>query len=700
MLREAHDFVLIGHQTINSSGQSGIDIILTASTPEAAVDAGERHYDPTCCPGTREQYIKDMTDWATTSNSDQLPVYWMKGPAGVGKSAIAQSCAKALKDSGHLGAAFFFSINGRRKDHTRLFPTLAYQLATTLPDYREFISRRVLNDKTLVTKTLSSQFESLIVGPLRKLKEQGMEMQRMPIFIDGLDECESQDAQAEIIKLIAASAQAKSTPFCWAIFSRAEPQIASTFALTHVSPLCQAVYLPISRDTDKDIEVYLHNGFKNILQRRNLVLASPWPTREDIRKLVDAAAGLFAYAATVLRFIDKHSYAGFRETLQAVLDIIAKPGSRSLPVFSNLDALYTLILERVPDDILHPMKMLLRWMALRDWSDRYLEVAFLCNVLGISEATFKSLWHYLQAVVVYQEPSQSMRELGPAVDLARSFYCQDSPFELSVTLRSQLLEVHGTIAFLHKSFFEFLRDSNRSSAFCVESLDVYKKLWSCQLQRKIHYTSGYVIKGSRLELAPGIASSSTLLSWPQGSEFVDSFLTLDAMYHFSVNSNFRWYFALFSDLSIRARELDRRKSLIAERMTHGLGSYVNSLEHNQVMEGTVYKCISPEMYDDFHLAEFQANVKKSEKAGIIKAFHPRAPSALASVINLYSRHNPEKCHGLYKLGRGEKSVIWYWEYDTKKRYFHHLITVDYKRAMQIYKTEKFKMWDESWVPPS
>ncbi|KAF5356739.1 hypothetical protein D9756_006404 [Leucocoprinus leucothites] len=248
MFNGTHDCnVFIGqansHETHNSSGESGIDIILAASTPEAAVDAGERDYEPACCPGTREQYIKDVTSWATTSDSDQLPVYWMKGPAGVGKSAIAQTCAKAMKDSGHLGAAFFFSVNGPRKDHTRFFPTLAYQLATILPDYREVVNRRVLNDKTLVTKTMSSQFESLIVEPLRALKEQGKEVPRRPIFIDGLDECESQDAQAEIIKLIAASAQAKSTPFCWAIFSRADLRIVATFALTRVSSLCQVVYV-------------------------------------------------------------------------------------------------------------------------------------------------------------------------------------------------------------------------------------------------------------------------------------------------------------------------------------------------------------------------------------------------------------------------------------------------------------------------
>ncbi|KAF5360900.1 hypothetical protein D9756_004665 [Leucocoprinus leucothites] len=694
-----HDFVINGltNNNININSSIGIDILLEASTREAAVDAGERDYDATCYPGTREQYIKDITSWATTSDSNQLPMYWMKGPAGVGKSAIAQTCARAMKDSGHLGAAFFFSVNGRQKDHTRFFPTLAYQLTTTLPEFREVVNHRVLNDKTLVKKAMSSQFESLIVEPLRRLREQGREVRRRPIFIDGLDECESQDAQAEIIKLIAASVQAKSTPFCWAIFSRAEPCIPSTFALAHISSLCHIVYLPISRETDKEVELYLCGGFKNMLQRRNMVLSSPWPAEEDIKKLVDAAAGLFAYAATVLRFIDKHSHAGFGETLQAVLDIIAKPGSRALPVFSNLDSLYILILERVPDDILRPTKVLLAWMNTQGWENRNVDVALVCNFTGISEATFKSICHYLQAVVAYQEPSQSIRVPNRPVNLKQSFYHQSPRLKLDPSLRQQLLKVHGTIAFLHKSFLEFLRDPTRSSAFSPQSLDIRKDLLDHFVNRHAHYASGYDIQSSGLKLASGIASSSTLLSWPQRSEFVDSFLTLYVLHLFSGDSKSLWSLTVSS---ASARELDHRKSLTAERMILGLGLHNDRGRCLRVIEGTTFRRIPPRGYGDSDLADFQADLKEAEKAKNIKLFHPHAPSVFASVNNLYSQHKLGKRYGLHKIGHGEKSVVLYWEYDTKERSFHEFTTVDYERAMRIYEAEKFKMWDGLWVPPS
>jgi len=61
--------------------------------------------------------------------------------------------------------------------------------------------------------------------------------------------------------------------------------------------------------------------------------------------------------------------------------------------------------------------------------------------------------------------------------------------------------------------------------------------------------------------------------------------------------------------------------------------------------------------------------------------------------------------GLYKLGHGEKSVIWYWEFDVKKQYFHQFKTIDYAAAAEFYEANKLMMWwedidlDISSVPP-
>jgi len=87
------NFVSANEMLVNSA--LGIDILYEASDPGAAFDSQD-HYDRRCFPGTREQYISDITNWVIESVDSPASMYWMRGPAGVGKSAIAQTCAEKL----------------------------------------------------------------------------------------------------------------------------------------------------------------------------------------------------------------------------------------------------------------------------------------------------------------------------------------------------------------------------------------------------------------------------------------------------------------------------------------------------------------------------------------------------------------------------------------------------------------------------
>jgi hypothetical protein len=44
-------------------------------------------------------------------------------------------------------------------------------------------------------------------------------------------------------------------------------------------------------------------------------------------------------------------------------------------------------------------------------------------------------------------------------------------------------------------------------------------------------------------------------------------------------------------------------------------------------------------------------------------------------------------------------VVWYWEFDMEKKYFHEFQTLNFPEAMKIYEKSKFEMWDDSWQPP-
>ncbi|KAF9442093.1 hypothetical protein P691DRAFT_765575 [Macrolepiota fuliginosa MF-IS2] len=258
-----------GNVTMNISltnRQTGINILLEAFNPDAAYDSSACNYTPWCQPGTCKQYIEDIFSWGAPAigTDEPLPLFWMKGLAGIGKSAIAQTCAEELKDLGRLSTAFFFAARVR-DNAEQFFPTITYQLSTEFPDYHNLLDQRICCDRTILKKMMAIQFKALIAEPFQELEKTGRGIgQRVVIIIDGLDECKKADDQSQIIKIIAVAAHDSVTPFHWAFFSRPEPQIEAAFTSDEASQVTYKVELPVLDDTNSDIKLYLCSGFENI----------------------------------------------------------------------------------------------------------------------------------------------------------------------------------------------------------------------------------------------------------------------------------------------------------------------------------------------------------------------------------------------------------------------------------------------------
>ncbi|KAJ3560572.1 hypothetical protein NP233_g10750 [Leucocoprinus birnbaumii] len=673
MFNGAHDFIInggefIGVQNNYIHGPSGIEILLESSTPDASIDSEARRYAPTCYPGTREQYITDITNWATgPSNDDRSPsIYWMRGPAGVGKSAIAQTCAERVQQVDQLGAAYFFCV-GLREDENRFFTTIAYQLSTVFPEYRRLLDERVKRDKTLVKKTLVSQFKLLIVEPLKELQSRDGKggIGRRTIFIDGLDECQSKEAQSEIIEIIASSIREQTTPFRWAIFSRPEPHIIATFTKPNIFPLCRAVWLPISREADGEIALYLRGGFDDILRRRNISPSSPWPTEEVIWMLVNASAGLFAYPAAVIRFIDQHPALRIEEPLHEVLGIISErdghsSGNGASP-FAQLDAFYMLIMKRIPESVLSSVLVFLADVICSGYFGAWY-AALTCNKLGLSEGEFKAICNHLHAVMYYEDPPKPLI-LDASIDVTRSYYNQK--------LSTEYNPIH------------------------------YNRPHATQQV----YASSFDIRGSSLALTSTVPNSSMTLSWPQGLEYIDSFIKswvfTQASVDLSHNSRplFDFLEAAPPSLSKQLKDLDYRKYLIAELEVTGEGYWnghciLGTRGRVRIIPGTMLGALTPDEYGTFDSAVFMKVVKKLEKLGVIRPYYPDLPLSFASIRRSFSRQprsgNPT-C-GQYKLGCGDRAIYWYWEFDAEKRYFHQFDTLDFVKAMKVYQEQKVSFW--------
>src|SRR6266481_2688433 len=171
-----------------------------------------------CLEGTREVVVAKLMEWVD-GDSDR-PVCWFHGPAGFGKSAIAQTIAERCAAADILAASFFFSRGaGSRGRITGFIPTLSYQLTISIPGTKPKIHSVLQEDPTIPHQSLEDQFQKLILNPILALSEYD---RPMVIIIDALDECDDKDSIAEFIGILFRYRQ---LPYHFLLTGRAENHI-------------------------------------------------------------------------------------------------------------------------------------------------------------------------------------------------------------------------------------------------------------------------------------------------------------------------------------------------------------------------------------------------------------------------------------------------------------------------------------------
>ncbi|EEB94165.1 hypothetical protein MPER_07068, partial [Moniliophthora perniciosa FA553] len=100
-------------------------------------------------PVTFQNLYEEVKDVGASYDSEvrDLPsdrILWLYGPAGAGKSAIAQTVAETAREENILVASFFFSrADSKRNNPKYIFLSIAYQLAHSIPELREPIERAI-----------------------------------------------------------------------------------------------------------------------------------------------------------------------------------------------------------------------------------------------------------------------------------------------------------------------------------------------------------------------------------------------------------------------------------------------------------------------------------------------------------------------------------------------------------------------------
>ncbi|KAJ3569147.1 hypothetical protein NP233_g5239 [Leucocoprinus birnbaumii] len=721
----ANNFVIEGStfEIIHvEGGTSGIAALQEASQPDATHDSSARHPAPKCFPGTREQYVQDIIEWAEgSSNNTNIAIYRVRGAAGVGKTAVAQTCAELLQNTNRLGVSFFFSIN-RPGDHHRFVPSLAYQLSTQFPGYSSIVNRIMQRNKALVSKNITSQYDALITRPLRELEKSGSPLEPRIILVDGLDECLDKAAQCEIIEIAAASVRGVATPFRWIFFSRPESHIEATFSSANIAPLCHTDAIPVTRDSDKEIESYLRGGLENILRARNIRIPvhAPCPLDEDIRILVSACAGLFIYAATVLRFIEHYPSLGIDEPLRIILTasstplgshLTHKPRSSVLSPFVDLDAFYTLIMQRIPQPTLRFLQLSLAAMFYGGFMDASsCSAAHLSNTLGFSEIEFRSICSRVLAVIDFCDlPWQIKTHKGTAV-LSRSFeHASDREVK---ALRGGGRYPGCTISFYHRSFCDYLEDPSRSGIFCITQIPIQTELFRICLERHHIFSESLVIQGTSLVLAPNITASASSLTWPYPdaqNEFVNSYAKARAFNQVGALL-FRLIRvgALDQKLMSEIAMTDHRKRMLNRAAIYSKGSYT-SLTYGatglmQVIKGTIFRYVPPAEFGKFDILFFKEvslpnkrdalfrppilisifkALKRQVKLKQSRRYSPTFLSRCTAMVHEIIRETENS--GVYVCGKGQASYFWYWEINTDQRFYFEFETCNLTEAESMYR---------------
>ncbi|KAF7983576.1 hypothetical protein HWV62_20453 [Athelia sp. TMB] len=343
LLRVVHD-----SPTFNTVGTSGGRII-NVNGPYITGDEGTvakilrilpyadgASWDPhlTCLPGTRVSVLSIIEAWAQYADSER--VYWMKGVAGSGKSAILHTIAQMLQRAGRLGSAFFFSRDTTsRNTPSTLFTTIARDLASLHPSTAASIARALEAEPALVSASLSRQFDALILGPSRHLPCD----RPIVLIIDALDESISHDLDTVLLAILRDKAPQLPPQLRILIASRPTSTIEEYLSgRSHVMTHSIDIF---SAENSRDIAAYVDAQLRDKAILTKMGLTTPDETM--IRNLQKSAEGLFVWAVTVCNFL-RTAYKPTKK-LQALLS----KAVQHLPPERKIDQLYAAILAECGD---------------------------------------------------------------------------------------------------------------------------------------------------------------------------------------------------------------------------------------------------------------------------------------------------------------------------------------------------------------
>ncbi|KAI5801306.1 hypothetical protein EDC01DRAFT_764815, partial [Geopyxis carbonaria] len=373
---------------------------------------------PYCLSNTGVELLQRIIRWSQNPRSQYI--FWLDGKAGSGKSTVARTVARHLRDQNRLGAGFFFCrTQSDLRNSAKFITTVAVQLANNLPTLKNHICKAVAEIPDIAKRSLGEQWKYLIFRPLSRLKTatNQVKQKRLVVVIDALDECGNEDDQQLILRLISAHCTKSRSAVQLRFFVSSKSENSVRLIFQTVSEHVSVDDEPSQSILRRDIALFLHSEMEKI--RREHMISETWPGKCVLDSIVKKARGSFVYAKTLCRFLRQREL----NPMQSILRILPETNG-----VDPLDNLYAQVLQHYGKD--------------RTGLDREKSLCRFRQIIGsivvLSETlSVKSLTNLLKREAL--EVSQTLAELDSVLDMSNK----------------------GRIRLHHPSFGEFLLNPKR-----------------------------------------------------------------------------------------------------------------------------------------------------------------------------------------------------------------------------------------------
>ncbi|KAM6495058.1 hypothetical protein JOM56_009681 [Amanita muscaria] len=242
-----------------------------------------------CLPGSQKSVLDDITHW-TIFQDPVVPIYVLVGDAGCGKTCVAASIAATFRSSGtsgRLGASVFLDRENREhRDPTKIFPSIARELAAFDDKLKVRISRAISQQPDLVRSGPEQQLQKLIIEPLSNLTIIGPIL----IVIDGLD------MQPDFAAVFAALQNARNVPRNLRILITARPgeSVAANYRFRRMTV--------DEEELVNDVQNYTYQCLQVLQDIRPSIFADV-SLQEVLADFETKSLGVFLWLAVAIRFL-------------------------------------------------------------------------------------------------------------------------------------------------------------------------------------------------------------------------------------------------------------------------------------------------------------------------------------------------------------------------------------------------------------